>query len=944
MSTLVSKLVSSKMPAGFNQAAIREYLSSHWGLGKERQTTVISFAITAEPPARLPTIDSAKEFLDLIVIRYGKYTKVALFPGAPAGGAVATQFTNVIDSVSLDAARKEHKDYLTKQFETLAKHLNLDSNPNADRLLELEANLQISEEQLNILKLEHDDEYIVGIKPKFDSFKSRRYDSYWNWVREDLVSFFYGAILGHIRMDSIDTDNRVLGLLNRWNSDCDNIVDYFASSSSSHKQCEFWAVWQSLPTAGSLELHKTPRFKYNRPTVAPSTIINAAGKIEYVETPRRLVHGSNSYSRLIENGRYIPRTNNRIPYVHLRRRDKEQWKYDKVSTKLLVDVFAAGTSHGLTYCGKTVLVIGAGPGSIGAEIIQGLLSGGARVIVTTSRAISATSQFYNSLYKDFGSRGSEMTILPFNQGSKRDCNALIEHIYSSLPQYGGGVDFIVPFAAIPESGRQLDALDSKSELAHRLMLVNLLRLIGYIKKQKEKHGLDTRPTNVILPLSPNHGTFGGDGLYAESKIGLETLFNRWHSKDWSRYVTICGAVIGWTRGTGLMSGNNIVAEAIESQGIITFSQPEMAFNILALMTEPIASLCEDEPLYADLNGGLQFVDDLKKELASARGDILNVSRIRKALLAERVREETVLNASQNLSSSQQNRKLRRRANLEVGFPDLPSYQTATAGLRDLQGMVDLQRTVVVVGYSDLSPWGSSRTRWEMEHLGGFTEAGYIEMAWIMGLVRHHSGELQGKPYAGWVDSKTKDPVHDDEFEQRYGKDIMTHSGVRYIEPEGLGGYDPDKKEFLHEVVIEEDLSPFEVSKDTAEAFKLRHGDKARIAPVPGSEEYLVRIAKGAQFMVPKSVPFDRKVAGQLPKGWNPVIYGIPQEIVSQVDPITIYALCCVCQALLSAGIEDPLELYKHIHVSELANCLGTGVGGLESMCGVYRDRYLDRPV
>ena len=214
----------------------------------------------------------------------------------------------------------------------------------------------------------------------------------------------------------------------------------------------------------------------------------------------------------------------------------------------------------------------------------------------------------------------------------------------------------------------------------------------------------------------------------------------------------------------------------------------------------------------------------------------------------------------------------------------------------------------------------------------------------MGLVKHHTGEVSAKPYSGWVDSKSKEPVHDDEFRQRYSHDILNHSGIRFIEPEGLGGYDPDRKEFLHEVVVEEDLPAFEASKSAADAFRLRHGDNVKITPIPGSEEYKVHFSKGAHFLVPKAVSFDRKVAAQLPKGWNPTIYGIPEEIVSQVDPVTLYALCCVCQALLSAGIEDPMELYQHIHVSELLNCLGTGAGGMLALRDVYRNRYLDRPV
>jgi 3-oxoacyl-ACP reductase-like protein len=54
------------------------------------------------------------------------------------------------------------------------------------------------------------------------------------------------------------------------------------------------------------------------------------------------------------------------------------------------------------------------------------------------------------------------------------------------------------------------------------MLVNLLRIMGAVKNEKASRHF-TRPTQVTPPLSPNHGLFGNDGLYSESKISLSTL-------------------------------------------------------------------------------------------------------------------------------------------------------------------------------------------------------------------------------------------------------------------------------------------------------------------------------------------------------------------------------------------------------------------------------------
>ena len=85
-----------------------------------------------------------------------------------------------------------------------------------------------------------------------------------------------------------------------------------------------------------------------------------------------------------------------------------------------------------------------------------------------------------------------------------------------------------------------------------------------------------KQTLVFTPLSPNHGVFGFDGLYAESKLGLESLFHKWHSEGLEEYLSIVGATIGWVRGTNLMVANNIVTQAMEESGCRTFTNAEMA--------------------------------------------------------------------------------------------------------------------------------------------------------------------------------------------------------------------------------------------------------------------------------------------------------------------------------------------------------------------------------
>jgi fatty acid synthase subunit alpha, fungi type/fatty acid synthase subunit beta, fungi type len=53
-----------------------------------------------------------------------------------------------------------------------------------------------------------------------------------------------------------------------------------------------------------------------------------------------------------------------------------------------------------------------------------------------------------------------------------------------------------------------------------------------------------------------------------------------------------------------MGPTNIVAHELESHGVRTFSAKEMAFNILSLMHPLLFSITQVEPIWADLNGGM----------------------------------------------------------------------------------------------------------------------------------------------------------------------------------------------------------------------------------------------------------------------------------------------------------------------------------------------------
>jgi fatty acid synthase subunit alpha, fungi type len=58
-----------------------------------------------------------------------------------------------------------------------------------------------------------------------------------------------------------------------------------------------------------------------------------------------------------------------------------------------------------------------------------------------------------------------------------------------------------------------------------------------------------------------------------------------------------------------MDASNVVAHELESYGVRTFSAKEMAF-ILGLMHPLLFSITQGEPIWADLNGGMDRLPDL----------------------------------------------------------------------------------------------------------------------------------------------------------------------------------------------------------------------------------------------------------------------------------------------------------------------------------------------
>ncbi|KAL7620269.1 hypothetical protein AAE478_009262 [Parahypoxylon ruwenzoriense] len=916
--TRVEKMIAAKMPGSFDLISVRSFLTDKWGLASGRQDAVLLIALGQQPAARLKKNEDAEAFFDTITRGY--LDSVGL--SGQRHTITSSPQQTLLDSKVVQQLREEHS-LLRKKIAALLS----DDDESATRPLATRDNSTEVQDRIDTYERELGEDFCNGIKPIFKADHQRSYDSVWNWSHVDLLDEYYK--LFERNTNQHDLEVAITSLRNRTSGRLERARKYLLSKVSSLENSSADSIKRMLdrisPEVITKENSNSPAVRTSSSETVPS--------IDLIEpTPR-----DHKLEPELERKAIKP--------PHILRRQGSSWIPDQLLT---AHMNFGGLVTSQMFANKDVLLTGAGPNSIGIVLLQLLIQGGARVLVTTSRAMPEAGPIYQKIFASYGGNGSKLVVLPCNQGSKQDIENLITHIYDPVNGLGWDLDFIIPFAALPEKGREIDNIDSRSELAHRAMLTNVLRIMGAVKVAKESRGSRTRPAQVLLPLSPNHGTFGNDGLYSESKIGLMALLNKWSSESWSDYLCLCGVIIGWTRGTGLMAANDAIAKEISKRGVSTFSTEEMGQYIVRLMTDALVSVCQTECLLADLSGGMNGDPELAVFLAQIRHSMRQSEEIQRALADEEALDDIAVRGNP-IAVSQANTAPPGPplVDLELGFPALPDYTAEIKPLNPkLDSMVDLESVVVVAGFAEIGPWGNSRTRWEMELKEELSPQGCIELAWMTGLIKHNPKPTPSTKGAvtGWVDVATGAPVYDHEVKAKYEKQILEHTGLRLIEPSPLDHPNRDSRQFLQEVIVQHDLEPFTASLDTAMEFVREHGDKVEVKQISRSDQYSVRLRKGATLMIPKARIFDRIVGGQLPTGWDPTVYGLPRDLCESVDRCTQMALVCAAETFLSAGITDVYEIYKTIHVSELANCVGSGMGGGQSLQKLYRQRYLDRPV
>jgi fatty acid synthase len=561
--------------------------------------------------------------------------------------------------------------------------------------------------------------------------------------------------------------------------------------------------------------------------------------------------------------------------------------------------------------GEVALVTGASPNSIAWSTAAHLLRGGATVVVVTTTDTPERIAAYRDLERRWAGPGAQLHIVRANLASFADIDALIEWMVTPTTEDIGPISrevkpalwptLVLPFAAAPAMG-ELPDTGRDAQLTLRLLLLGVQRLVGGLAERAA--AARRQRFSVVLPMSPNHGTFGGDGAYGDAKAALETMANKWASEGsrWGAQTRIISAEIGWVRGTGLMAANDRVARFIEDElGVVTYSAEQMGALIAALATPPFRQRADRSPLRLDLSGGLGGRTDLGAALAEA---VAALSAAASEGSEDRAADTTV-----------------------AALPNLPALLAGARGPVEVptgtsRATVRAEDMIVMVGIAEYGPWGASATRWQAE-LGELGAAGVVELAWRCGLITWDDQA------GGWVDAETAGQVDEAEIGDRYREQVQARSGVRLFEDDA--GVAADGVWEFTEAFLDRALTKVLRSEEEA---------RAMAASTPGAlvtqveEGWLLTLPAGASVRIPRRKPLLRSAGGQFPRGSDPVRHGLDSGIAGSMDALTAWNVVITADALADAGVSAE-ELLTAVHPSLVGNTQGTGMGGMSSISKVF---------
>ena len=157
---------------------------------------------------------------------------------------------------------------------------------------------------------------------------------------------------------------------------------------------------------------------------------------------------------------------------------------------------ASESAENSRFAGDIAVVTGVAPNSIAAQVVNGLLAGGATVVATSHSFKPSVKAWAKQTYREHAAGDAKLWLVPANLSSYRDVDALVAWVGNVQKKTSGATTTILkpayepslffPFAAPPVHGNLADSGELFESQA-RLMLWGVERAIAGLPEDRCRH-------------------------------------------------------------------------------------------------------------------------------------------------------------------------------------------------------------------------------------------------------------------------------------------------------------------------------------------------------------------------------------------------------------------------------------------------------------------------
>ena len=283
----VSKFLIGKLPQGFSKEKIQEFCNSKYGLNADSTDIILAYMIVNESPKRL--LES--ELISLIESSFSLFVK--------RNNVVFKSFeekkTAVVSSAEVENIVKDQRALYSDMMNLYAKHMNVDLNKYLLKFHKISDEADVLQSTIDFHYSELGEYFVNSMKPKFDKFKVRTFDSHWNWVLQDITRMKYDCLFGKITEVNREIMAECIHIINRATPKLINYMKYILEQKYDSYSDDLLHIFGETLTNNCIDgLKKDPVYKNVLYPMAPKTLIED-GKIFYSEVKRNSIRKMASF-------------------------------------------------------------------------------------------------------------------------------------------------------------------------------------------------------------------------------------------------------------------------------------------------------------------------------------------------------------------------------------------------------------------------------------------------------------------------------------------------------------------------------------------------------------------------------------------------------------------------------------------------------------------------